>query len=293
MTIREPTSSSHEITVESLAREIAFESFGVSIGVGVDEPRLWDRIPALIPPHSRRFNGMRVQHHFSMISESANTYTLRYDVRNGEPARLTDSASWVATDVDEPFGLGLLETHLHGTVAFRAPDRIFIHGGAVAYMDRMIILPAAALTGKTTLVSALVRAGATYYSDQFVVLDGHGRVHPYAVPLRDPGADQAIAGQNGDQGKLAGAEPLPVGAVVLTTYRPGAEWRPERLSRGASALKLMSQTVPAREKPDESIHYIRQALEADPPVIEGDRDEAEPLASSLLTQLERQFSGPT
>ena len=38
VTIPDPASSSHEITVESLVREIAFESFGVSIGVGIDSP---------------------------------------------------------------------------------------------------------------------------------------------------------------------------------------------------------------------------------------------------------------
>ena len=78
-----------------------------------------------------------------MIGESPDTYTLRYDVRDGEPARLTDSASWVATDADEPFARAARNAP-HGTVAFRAPDRIFIHGGAVGYMDRMIVLPAAA-----------------------------------------------------------------------------------------------------------------------------------------------------
>ena len=33
-------------------------------------------------------------------------------------------------------------------------------------------------------------------------------------------------------GGVAGEEPLPVGAVVVTSYRPGAAWRPQRLSPG-------------------------------------------------------------
>ena len=37
VTIPDPASSSHE-SLESLVREIAFESFGVSIGVGIDSP---------------------------------------------------------------------------------------------------------------------------------------------------------------------------------------------------------------------------------------------------------------
>ena len=109
-------------------------------------------------------------------------------------------------------------------------------------------MPGAALTGKSTLVAALIRAGATYYSDQFAVLDEQGRVHPYATPLALPAFPAPVrppADHDGDQRGLAGEEPLPVGAIVLTSYRPGAEWRPRRLSRGEGALALMSQTVPA------------------------------------------------
>ena len=46
------------------------------------------------------------------------------------------------------------------------------------------------MTGKTTLVKALVEAGATYYSDEFAVLDKEGQVQPYPVPL-------SIRGNNG------------------------------------------------------------------------------------------------
>ena len=290
MSTPNPSFATDEMGLESFVREIAFESFGVSIGVSIDETGLWPRIPALIPPYSRQCGATQVQHHFSLINESADTYTLRYDVQDGKPARLIDSASWVATDVDEPFALGLLETHLHGTVAYWAPDRIFLHGGAVAYRDRVIILPAAALTGKTTLVAALVRAGATYYSDQFVVLDGRGLVHPYATPLRPSEGDRTATRDNGGQRTLTGDDPLPLGAVVFTSYRPGVEWHPRELSQGEAVLSLMSQTVRAMHSPQESMHYIRHALAADPLVIESDRDEAETLASSLLAELERRFS---
>ena len=51
------------------------------------------------------------------------------------------------------------------------------------------MLPAPSFGGKTTLVAALVRAGAIYYSDEFAVLDEQGFVHPYAKPLSIRGAD--------------------------------------------------------------------------------------------------------
>ena len=42
-----------------------------------------------------------------------------------------------------------------------------------------LLLPGGSFTGKTTLVGALVRAGAVYYSDQYALLDEDGLIHPY------------------------------------------------------------------------------------------------------------------
>jgi hypothetical protein len=272
-------------------REVAFESFGVRIGVGANDPRVWQRIAELIPPDASACDAETVEHHFSVISEDGRAFTVRYDVRDGVPARIMDSASYVATDVDSGLALGLLDTHLHATVAFRAVDRVFIHGGAVAYRGRGIIVPGPALSGKSTLVAALLRAGATYYSDQFVVLDEEGRVHPYAAPLRLSGAELGPADQNGDQAAAGGLEPLPVATIVMTSYLPGAEWNPMQLSKGEAVLALMSHTVVAQEKPEESMHAIRRMLDGDPLVAQGDRDEADPVAGVLLAELERRFSG--
>jgi hypothetical protein len=264
--------------------ELAFECFGVRIGVSTNDDRVRSRLPDLIPPHSSACDAGTVAHHFSVNSDDGSTFNVRYDVRDGVPARPLDAASYVASDVDIRLALGLLDTHLHSCVAFRAVDRFFISAGAVGYLDRMIVLPGPALSGKSTLVAALLRAGATYYSDEFAVLDEEGQVHPYSTPLRLQGADHAI----GSGGPNAGKEPLPVGAVVLTSYRPGAEWGPRKLSRGESLVALISQTVPAQERPEDSMRVLRRMLDADPVVIQGDRDEAEEVAGLLLAELERQ-----
>jgi hypothetical protein len=271
------------------AHEIAFESFGVRIGVGADDARVGEGMAELIPPYTRECDANAVEHHFSINGEDGAAFTLRYDVRDGEPAGDLDAASYVASGVDLPMALGLLDTHLHGTIAFRALDRIFVHAGAVAYLGRMIVMPGPALNGKSTLVAALVRAGGTYYSDQFAVLDEQGRVHPYATSNRLPG-DPSGGNHGSAQSGLAGEQPVPVGAIVLTSYRPGAEWRPKQLSRGEGVLAVMSHTVPAQDRPEESMHAIRRMLETDPLVIESDRDEADALAPSLLAELEQRFS---
>ncbi len=74
--------------------------------------------------------------------------------------------------------------------------------------------------------------------------------------------------------------------IVITTYKPGAEWKPKRLSPGAGAMALLANAVPAMERPSEVMPAISRAAE-DAVVIESDRGEAEEVAPLLLAELER------
>jgi hypothetical protein len=125
------------------------------------------------------------------------------------------------------------------------------------------------------------------------VLDSEGLVHPYPKPLSIRAgelrlqADHPVESLNG----VAGVEAIPLGMVVVTYYRPGAEWDPRELSPGEAALALLSHTVTARTRPDEAIRAISRAVE-NAVVYEGERGEAQELAPRLLAQLERQPAGP-
>ena len=68
-------------------------------------------------------------------------------------------------------------------IALHAPNHVFVHAGVVGVEDRAIVLPGRSFAGKTTLVAALVKAGAEYWSDEYAVLDADGLVHPYPKPL--------------------------------------------------------------------------------------------------------------
>lgn len=274
------------------AHETAFEAFGVRIGMSTNDAHVRSRLPDVVPPHSRPCDPREVAQHYSVHTADGITFTVRYDLRDGVPAQPWDPASYVATDVDRELALGLLDSHVHGCVALNAPGRIFIGAGAVAHHNRAILLPGPALSGKTTLVSALVDAGCDYYSDQYAVLDERGLVHPYARPLVLANQAQPETNHRGDIGSaLAGMEPLPVGAVVATSYRPGAEWRPRRLSRGEAVLVLLSHAVPAQHRTEHVMHAINGALEDKPVMLASDRDEAEPMATQLLAELERKPTG--
>jgi len=65
------------------------------------------------------------------------------------------------------------------TVATLAKGLIFVHAGVVGWQNRAIVIPGRSLSGKTTLVLALVEAGTDYYSDEYALFDSEGRVHAY------------------------------------------------------------------------------------------------------------------
>ena len=168
----------------------------------------------------------------------------------------------------------------------RARRRLFVHAGVVGWRGRAIVIPGASLSGKSSLVAALVRAGATYYSDysdEYAVFDARGRVHPFptALSIRD--------GTNGKPRRCAvealggrsGVAPLPVGLVVITTYRAGAAWRGRPLSPGRAMLELLRHTVPARRRPRSAIATLR-TVAASATVLKGVRGEAEPMRAWLL-----------
>lgn len=144
-----------------------------------------------------------------------------------------------------------LESDLALHVADLTPKRIFVHAGVVGWYGRAILIPARSMSGKTTLVVDLVRAGATYYSDEFAVIDQRGLVHPYARPLqvREHGSIRQNKCAVEAIGGVAGQVPLPVGLVLLTRYKAGSKWRPRHISAGRSLLGILDNTVSARRDP--------------------------------------------
>jgi hypothetical protein len=141
--------------------------------------------------------------------------------------------------------MSALEGEIQQYVAMKARDRVFIHAGVVGWQGRAIVLPGRTMAGKSTLVKALLAAGATYYSDEYAVLDCKARVHPYPRRLslrRDSSA--ADRPRATDLGATTGTRPIPVGLVVFTEYRPRAVWRPKPLTPGRFLFELTSNAHP-------------------------------------------------
>jgi hypothetical protein len=73
-----------------------------------------------------------------------------------------------------------------------------------------------------------------------------------------------------------------VALIAVTSYRPGARWKPQRQSPASGALALFSNTVPARDRPAQALAAVRQAA-ASALVLEGERGEAADMAADLLS----------
>jgi hypothetical protein len=196
---------------------------------------------------------------------------------------LYEDDQMVANSNDLDSVLDTFETQLKMYLAEMARRRVFAHAGVVGWQGKAIIIPGRSFTGKTTLVAELVRAGATYYSDECAVLDKHGNAHPYTAPLavREPGSFKQKRCLAEEFGGGNGVRPLPVGLVVVSRYESGERWRPRRLSAGQAMLELLANTVPARRKPKVVMTTLERVVSR-ALVLKGVRGEANETARLIL-----------
>jgi hypothetical protein len=256
------------------------DAYGARIGIRVNRPALLDRVHRLLPPGWKPLAGSRVDElHSLVLGGETRTRARAYNLVYWGIARR-------ARTLDLEEALAVLEADLRLNVAAAATRRVFVHAGVVAHQGRAIVLPGRSGAGKSTLVAALVRAGAVYYSDEFAVLDARGRVHPFAKPLalRDAEGGGARSVTAEELGGASGTRPLPVGLVVLSSFRRRGRWRPTRLTPGAALLGLVPHTVPVRRRPEASLEALTAMLER-AVVLKSPRGEADGLAPLLLEHL--------
>ncbi len=260
----------------------AFTSYGVTLGVRVSDPALLPMLRARLPRDAEPSDAEIVERYFSMIlggskpGSRIRAFNMLY-LDHSQAAR-----SHRLNDVLDAF-----ESWTRLSVAEFAPTRVFVHAGAVGWRGRAILIPGKTQSGKSSLVAELVKAGATYYSDEFAVLDENGRVHPFAKPLSmraSPTARQHDVAVE-DIGGRAGEEPLPVGLVVMSQYKAGALWRPQTLSQGVGLLELLANTVSARRAAERALATL-EGVVSNAPVIKSERGEAKIAAARILQVME-------
>jgi hypothetical protein len=183
--------------------------------------------------------------------------------------------------------LDRFESDLRLFVAEFARHRVFVHAGVVGWKGKAIVIPGRSYSGKSTLVAELVRAGATYYSDEYAVFDSRGRVHPFAKPLelREEGEYAQTKVSVAELGGQSGIKPLSVGLVLMTQFKSGARWRPRQLSAGKGVLELLFNTVSARRDPEKAMATL-QRVTAAAAVLKGVRGNATEIVPAMLARMD-------
>jgi len=253
-------------------------AYGLRLGIRTNRPEFMDRLSQHFPPLWKPSSTSSVERMFSVriggggsSNGKHNFHELFEDLERGEKSR---SLNTILED---------LERRMKMYVAEMARRRIFVHAGVVGWKGKAIIVPGKSLSGKTTLIMEMVRAGATYYSDEYAVLDMDGRVHPYPqlLQVREPGSGKQKKRTPEEIGGVTGTKPLPVGLVAVSPYRAGARWRPRRLSTGQAVLELLANTVPARRRPEVVMPTLHSAV-TEAIVLKGVRGEADRVARFIL-----------
>jgi hypothetical protein len=244
----------------------------------VSHPDALQGVVDVLPPGWKPATKPVVDRLYSLVAGDAapRGQTRRYTL-------LYEGAARLARTMDHDAVVEALERDLSLYVAEYARGLLFVHAGVVSWQGRAIVLPGPSYTGKSTLVAALLRAGATYYSDEFAVFDRRGRVHPFPRPLslrEQPGGRPKRYAIDALEGG-AGTKPLPVGLVAMTRYRDGARFRPRPLSCGEAVLALLANTVSARRQPDVAFRTLRQVVSG-AQAVKGSRGEADGTVDALL-----------
>jgi hypothetical protein len=259
----------------------SFQAYGVRVGVRVNDLQVIEKVLPHLPP------GWTITH--ASVDRLYSLFVRRKINRKAEKLH----ESYVDSERLAIFPklndlLHHFESNLQLYVADNAPRRVFVHAGVVGWKGKAILIPGHSYSGKTTLVAAMVQAGATYYSDEYAVLDEKGLVHSYPrkLSIRENKSYRGTKYAVEELGGKTGSKPLPVGLVLVSTYKEGARFRPREISPGEGVLALLNNTVSARRQPETVLATLKEAING-ARAIKGNRGESSEIIDAVLKNCEK------
>lgn len=118
-----------------------------------------------------------------------------------------------------------------------------VHAGAVLWRGRVLLLPGVTHSGKSSLVAELLRHGATYFSDEYALIDREGRVHPYPRPLLlRHGRPEQVPVLAEECDAAVGRAPAPVGWILSLMYESAGAWSVAPVPQSMATLNLLQNT---------------------------------------------------
>ena len=268
------------------AAGMCFQAFGVAVGVRVNEPGILEMLSNRFPPGFRPQDVGKVKRLYSFYinRRERERGVRRFHSVYSDHQLLLRSENEI--DLYEEF-----ERDVDSFIAQKSTTRVFVHAGVVGWKGRAIVIPGRSRSGKSTLVAEFLRAGATYYSDEFAVFDRKGYVHPFSRPLgfRVEGCHKQTRKTAQEFGSKTGKKPIPVGLVILTKYKKSSSWRPRTTSVGRTVLKLLANTFSARTNPERALRILVQANDGTH-CLTGIRGEANEVVSTVQERFASWFS---
>lgn len=237
------------------AAGIAFQAFGLRIGIRMSDPSILEAVLSRVPVGWTWSQSAVVDRLYSIVTPLIQRHNLRHlCVLYGDHTRL------IRTERIDNL-LDSFESDLDLHIAANSQDRLFIHAGAVRWKGHTIVIPGRSQTGKTTLVAEFLKSGAAYYSDDFAAIDHAGYLHPYPRDLSVRTQSNSSERVRPEEFGAARAQPGPISFVLLTEYAEGARWSPQPLSRGQGMLRLLENTPSARQQPGFALGVLQKAVE--------------------------------
>jgi hypothetical protein len=145
-------------------------------------------------------------------------------------------------------------------------------------------MPADSFSGKSTLVTELVKQGAEYYSDDFAIIDREGSLHPFARQISMRTREASFSVYEIDPKELnaeVGTRPVPIGLVLITKYKPRARWAPKMIAGGEGVLRTIPFALGVNQHPN-NVLAVLQKINTRVPVISTERGDAAITARRLL-----------
>lgn len=268
-----------KLTPEHLGRlcwaaRINLKIFGLRVGIQVSDPALLDSLLSVIPFGWKKTSPTRTERLYSVID-----YPVYGKRRPCHSILVNGRLLALAADWDEI--CDAFYSDLEFFVASSSWKPLFVHAGAISWRNQAIILPGASHSGKTTLVRALLEAGASYYSDEFALFDSAGNLHAFPRPLfiRHNGTARRISASQ--LGARQEAATKPIAWVIVTRYKQGTHWQPRTLSRAEGMLALLQNTVAARRYPALALTVLQSSVRQ-ARVLAGARGDAAQTADLIL-----------
>lgn len=262
-------------------RPFRFESYGVAIEITGNDQGVIDEAAAV----ARRCLLGKV----TELSSRKTDRIIELERLENGVLRLTRDNEPLASGRSKKKFFKFLDGIIRITVGEYAPDRVFMHSGAVGWNGKAIVMPGDSFKGKSTLVAELVRNGAEYYSDDFAIFDKDGMLHPFPRALAMRKADRTFKDYSltaESLGGETGTTPIPVGMILVTGYAPGARWKPQMLTAGQGILEMMPHILSVRRHPEFVVKVLNNVVNS-AIIASSPRGTAEKFAKILLNFVDK------